>query len=121
MRAHTNHKRKVVLEERASAMRSAPSWSEAALWRCLRASRLGTRFIRQAPIARFVVDFLAPAVGLVVEVDGPYHARRVAADARRDRVLRRLGFRVLRVKEEEVLRDLASVLERIRKAVRAPG
>jgi very-short-patch-repair endonuclease len=121
MRAHTNPKRKVVLEDRAQAMRAAPSWSEAALWRCLKASQLGTRFIRQAPLGRFVVDFLAPAARLAVEVDGPYHARRATADARRDRVLRRLGYRVLRVSEEAVRRELSLVLERIRRALGAPG
>lgn len=35
-------------------------------------------------LGEHIVDFLAPAQGLVVEVDGPYHARRLRADARRD-------------------------------------
>ena len=37
------------------------------------------------------------SVLLVVEVDGGYHAERATADARRSRVLERLGYRVLRV------------------------
>jgi very-short-patch-repair endonuclease len=119
MRAHTNPKRKAVLEERAQAMRAAPSWSEASLWRCLKASQLGTRFIRQAPLGRFVVDFLAPAARLAVEVDGPYHARRVTADARRDRVLRRLGYRVLRLPAELVEKDVAGAVELVRAALRS--
>jgi very-short-patch-repair endonuclease len=53
--------------------------------------------------SRFIVDFAAPAERLVVEVDGAYHARRRAADARRDRVLRRLGYRVLRLEAQLVL------------------
>jgi very-short-patch-repair endonuclease len=36
-------------------------------------------------------------------------------------VLRRLGFRVLRVSEQEVLGELALVLERIRRALKDPG
>ena len=43
------------------------------------------------------MDFVAPSVRLVVDVDGAYHARRVTADARRDRTLKRLGYRVLRL------------------------
>jgi very-short-patch-repair endonuclease len=43
-------------------------------------------------------------------VDGGYHARRRAADARRDRALQRLGYRVLRL-------DAALVSDRIQDAV----
>jgi very-short-patch-repair endonuclease len=44
---------------------------------------------------------------LVVEVDGGYHRDRVAADARRDRALRRLGDRVLRLSAALVLENPA--------------
>jgi very-short-patch-repair endonuclease len=49
------------------------------------------------PIGRYVADFLAPARRLIVEVDGGYHEQRRVADARRDRELARLGYRVLRL------------------------
>jgi very-short-patch-repair endonuclease len=65
---------------------------ERALWRELCGSRLGVAFRRQVVLGnRYVADFLAPAVRLAVEVDGGLHARRRAADARRDRDLARLG------------------------------
>jgi very-short-patch-repair endonuclease len=51
-------------------MRQAPTYSEAALWRALRASQLGVVFRRQVPVLGFIVDFLAPAQRLVIEVDG---------------------------------------------------
>jgi very-short-patch-repair endonuclease len=56
-------------------------------------------FRRQVVIGeKFIVDFVAPRETLVVEVDGrAYHERRHAADARRDRKLARLGYRVLRL------------------------
>jgi very-short-patch-repair endonuclease len=88
-----------LLAERAQAMRECPSESEQRLWRALRCRGLGVEFRRQVVIAeRSIVDFVAPAQKLVVEVDGPYHARRVSADASRDRKLARLGYRVLRMK-----------------------
>ena len=65
---------------------------------------MGGWFHRQVVIARFIVDFAAPAARLAIEVDGEYHSRRRIADARRDRVLRRLGYRVLRLDAEVVLR-----------------
>ena len=63
---------------------------------------------------RFIVDFVAPQVRLVVEVDGGYHAQRAAADARRDSKLRRLGYRVLRIPAALVMKDLRGALELVR-------
>ena len=63
-----------VLVARARIMLAHPTESESRLWARIRGGRLGTRFIRQAPIAgRFVADLLAPACKLVVEIDGLYH------------------------------------------------
>jgi very-short-patch-repair endonuclease len=66
------------------------------------------------------VDFAAPAERVVVEVDGAYHARRRAADARRDRVLRRLGYRVLRLEAQLVLTQPEEAVARIRAALKEP-
>ncbi len=72
-------------------------------------------FKRQVPIAgRYVVDFLAPELRVAVEIDGAYHSRRRAGDARRDAVLSRLGYQVLRLEAELVKRELAVAVERIR-------
>jgi very-short-patch-repair endonuclease len=62
---------------------------------------------------RFIVDFLAPAQRLVVEVDGGYHARRVVADERRDRALGGLGYRVLRLSAELVMSKPEEAVARI--------
>jgi very-short-patch-repair endonuclease len=86
-------------------MRSWLRPSEQALWELIRGRRLGVQFRRQVPIGRFIVDFLAPAQRLAVEVDGEYHARRVVADERKDRVLRRLGYRVLRLSADLVMSE----------------
>ena len=87
------------------------------LWRCLAGKRLGVAFKRQVVIDRFVVDFVAPAVHLVVEVDGGYHSQRVAADARRDRSLQRLGYRVLRLEAELVRHNLEEAVACIHRAL----
>jgi very-short-patch-repair endonuclease len=77
-----------LIVQRAIAMRSALTPSEQKLWALLRGGQLGVWFRRQVPLGRFVVDFAAASARLVVEVDGGYHTRRRAADARRDRALR---------------------------------
>jgi very-short-patch-repair endonuclease len=68
-------------------------------------------------VGRFIADFAAPSVRLIVEVDGGYHARRTRADAARDEKLRRLGWCVLRIPAEVVLRDLPAAIAAIREAL----
>jgi very-short-patch-repair endonuclease len=102
--------RSVLLHERARVMRAQPTLSEARLWARLSGSQLGVAFRRQVVLGEHIVDFLAPACRLVVEVDGPYHARRLRADARRDARLRALGFRVVHLDAELVMRDLQVAL-----------
>ena len=103
---------------RAAVNRRSLTLSEARLWESLKGSRLGVGFRRQVALGRYIADFVAPSCKLVVEVDGAYHAERVAADARRDRELARLGYRVIRVSHEAVIRRHEEVLAVIRRAVR---
>lgn len=109
--------RSAVLEQRAHALRSAPTDSEARLWAALRGGRLGVAFRRQVVLGECIVDFLAPAQRLVVEVDGGYHDCRAKADARRDARLAALGYRVLRLDSGVVLRDLPSAIAQVRQAL----
>ncbi len=91
---------------------------ECALWRELCGSRLGVPFRRQVVLGnRYIADFVATSVRLVVEVDGGCHARQHAADARRDRDLARLGYHVLRIPEEVVMHDLGAAVALVREAV----
>ena len=113
-------KRQALLAERAHGMRHAPTASEAQLWRYLSGSQLGVSFRRQVPLGgRYIADFVAPAVRLVVEVDGCTHVGRTRADARRDRVLRRLGYRVLRLSAQLVMREPEAAVARVRAALGA--
>jgi very-short-patch-repair endonuclease len=106
--------RQSVLTARAAAMRHEPTSSEARLFEALRGGRLGVSFRRQVPVlGRFIVDLLAPEVRLVVEVDGLYHTRRDAADARRDRALLRAGYTVLRLDAELVMLDIETAVARV--------
>ncbi len=65
------------------------------------------------------MDFYAPKVKLVVEVDGSQHARaeHVTKDARRDAYLAGQGLRVLRFHDLQVLQELDAVMEAIFRAV----
>ena len=111
-------KRKQLLQARAHGMRQALSPAEARLWHAIRARKLGVQFRRQVVLAdRYIADFFAPQARLIVEVDGGQHAASGAADARRDRVLARLGYRTLRVSARQVHANLEGVLSQIRAAL----
>lgn len=97
----------------ARKMRKAMTDAELKLWNEIRAHRLmGLGFRRQLPIAGYIVDFACPDKRLIVEVDGSQHADS-AGDAVRDRVLRELGWTVLRFWNDDVLRDIDSVCQHI--------
>ena len=110
-----------LLVERAHFMRHNLTETESQLWRKLSGKQLGSAFKRQIPIDRYIVDFLAPAEQLVVEVDGAQHSLRRTADARRDRTLQRLGYRVLRIDAELVRCNLAEAVARIVAALLEPA
>jgi very-short-patch-repair endonuclease len=79
---------------------------------------LGVAFKRQVVLGgRYITDFFAPSVGLVVEVDGNVHHSSSAADARRDELLRRLGYRVVHVGAAQVLRDVEAAIQVVRAAL----
>ncbi len=107
-----------LLAERAHCMRHNMTETESQLWRQLAGSALGGAFKRQVPVDRYIVDFLAPAVKLVVEVDGGAHAARHSRDARRDRHLALLGYRVVRIPAELVRSNLVKAIVRVSVALR---
>ena len=108
------------LEDQARRMRFSPTRSEEWLWRRLSGSKTGFAFRRQLVIGHFIVDFACTKVRLAVEIDGAYHEDRAWQDAQRDRALTVLGWRVLRVVEEDVIADLEAVVGRIALAAAAP-
>ena len=113
-----NLKSQARLELFACQHRSRLTESEARLWSAINARQLGVSFRRQVPVAGpFIADFLAPSIGLIVEVDGAIHAHRRGSDARRDLKLRRAGFRVVRINAQLVLRDLSAAVALIRAAL----
>ena len=98
-------------------MRHAPTASEAVLFQLLSGKKLGVSFKRQVPLGgRYIGDFVAASRKLV-EVDGGAHAGRQHADARRDRFMRQLGFRVLRLEARLVIEQPLVAVARIRQAL----
>jgi primosomal protein N' (replication factor Y) len=101
---------------RARTLRSNLTDAERVLWRQLRQRQLGWRFRRQYPIPPYIVDFACIEARLIVEADGGQHAR--AGDhERRDERLIAQGWRILRLWNNDILRNRAGVLQVISEAL----
>lgn len=100
--------------EFARKLRQEQTDAENLLWSHLRAYRLGgLQFRRQQPIGPYVVDFFCPEMKLVVELDGGQHQERISYDQERDAWHQVEGYTVLRYWNNEVIGNLAGVLENI--------
>jgi very-short-patch-repair endonuclease len=96
---------------------------EVKLWVKLRELKaLGFHFRRQAPIGRFIVDFVSFGSRLIVEADGGQHGMQESAqsDSARDEFLRSRGFRVLRFWNSEIDANLDGVMESVLSALKHP-
>jgi very-short-patch-repair endonuclease len=107
---------------RVRRLRREATEAEKRLWAHLRARRLDDhKFRHQVWIGPFVADFLCKEAKLIVEVDGSQHAEATDYDARRSGYLAARGYRVLRFWNNDVMNDLASVLEAIRTSLPSPS
>lgn len=104
--------------ELAKQLRRSMTPAERELWQELRANRMrGLQFRRQQVIAGYIADFYCDAVGMIIEVDGLIHEAQQDWDVERQQAIEQLGITVLRFTNDEVLGNLADVLERISTAI----
>jgi very-short-patch-repair endonuclease len=69
------------------------------------------RVRRQRPFGRFIVDFYCSEYKVVIEIDGANHftEQGLAHDAERSAFLEAAGLRIVRFKNNDVLRNLEAV------------
>jgi len=85
------------------------------MWRQVRSRQfMGLKFKRQYPLPSDVLDFYCAELALVVGLDGGQHAGAVAYDRERTEFLKRQGLTVLRFWNNDVMKDMASILEYLR-------
>ena len=108
--------------DRARCLRAGQTDAEQALWHRLRNRRLdGWRFRRQHEIDLYIVDFVCAEAALIVELDGGQHGEQLIYDETRTQKLQERGYRVLRFWNNDVLKNLDSVLEVIQAALASPA
>jgi very-short-patch-repair endonuclease len=98
------------------ALRNDMSDAEQALWYLLRRRQIsGLNFRRQHPFGDYILDFVCLENRLVIEVDGVGQAEY---DGNRTQKLQSAGFHVIRFWDNEVLKEIESVREKIWSVVR---
>lgn len=104
------------LRSHARELRRSMTDAERRLWQAIRQRQIhGVQFFRQRPIGHYIVDFYCPTKKIVIEVDGGQHYEEQGqkSDGKRDVYLTKLGLRVIRFNNREVLANIEGVLEHI--------
>lgn len=126
MPAAANPALRAIAKETCRRLRKSQTPAEAVLWQALRDRQFhGLKFYRQYPLfvdcleteTFFVADFFCFEKLLVVEVDGKIHDYRADHDALRTVIIKRLGIRVVRVRNEQIEHGLCDVLVRLKAAL----
>jgi very-short-patch-repair endonuclease len=110
------------LKQRARSLRKNSTRAENRLWYFLRNRNLfGYKFMRQYVIPPYIVDFVCREKFLIVEIDGGQHCEQSWYDSKRTAYLEKIGFKVMRYWNNEVLRDPHIVLEEILAMLQGPS
>ena len=91
------------------------------MWKILRKFRnSGFPFRRQHPIEFYIADFYCHKLKLVIEVDGEIHTEKEIQkhDEGRAGELERLGIKVLRFTNDQILYDSDLVVEKINATIK---
>ena len=102
----------------AKKMRNNLTLSEKTLWKEISQKQLGVWIYSQQIVYGYIPDFWCPKAGLVIEVDGPSHAKQKAYDRRRDAALKRKGIVTMRLSNASVKNNTAVCVALIRDKIR---
>lgn len=100
----------------AKRLRKSSTDAERCLWKYVKNKKLsGLKFRRQAPIGKYIVDFVCFEKKIIIEIDGGQHGEDAAMinDKNRTKWLDGQGFKVLRFWNNDVLKNMAGILEEI--------
>lgn len=104
------------LKEYAFQNRKSPTPAEEILWQAVKSKKLGEhKFRRQHIIDKYIADLVCLDKKLIIEIDGLIHQLpdNIESDTARTKTLEELGFTVIRVTNDQVLKELNSILDKI--------
>ena len=100
----------------ARQLRRTSTDAERRLWRALRHRQLrGFKFRRQHPVPPYVLDFYCVGLKLCIELDGGGHLdeKLRSHDQRRSAFLREKGIKVIRIANDEVMKDVDALVDHL--------
>jgi len=91
--------------------RRAGILSEVLFWQQVHKGKFyGINFNRQKIIGNYIVDFYAPSLSLVIEIDGWSHNYKEEYDLQREKFLKSLGLTIFKTPDIEIKRNLSWVM-----------
>jgi very-short-patch-repair endonuclease len=107
----THHRTTPKVFAHAKELRREMTPAELKLWTRLRAHRVADVHLRpQHAIGNYVADFCAPRRKLIIELDGSQHLEQEEYDTERTAFFVSKGYKVLRFWNNDVMKDIDSVL-----------
>lgn len=109
-----------LLRQKAEHNRSHPTDAESVIWQRLNTEPLGARFRNHFIIGDYIVDIVALKQRLIIEIDGEYHfdEEQKRKDLQRENGLKTQGFKVIRFTNDDVLKDIETVVRAVRAELR---
>ncbi len=95
-------------------LRKNQTEAEKILWGKVRNKQLGgVKFYRQYGVGPYILDIFSPASRLAIELDGEQHKEKIEYDQEREMFLKDHDIYTLRFWNDEIIKNLESVLEKI--------
>src|SRR3990167_9192678 len=102
------------MKQRAQDLRRNMTDAENRMWYYLRNRRLGGyKFVREHVIGHYIADFVCREKKLIIEIDGGQHMDAIEYDSLRTKYLENRGYRVLRIWNHEVFKNIQGVTDSV--------
>ena len=107
------------LKNNSRQLRNKSTLPEILLWKKISGKKVrGYQFSRQKIILNYIVDFYCSKLKLVIEVDGESHIDKWnEIDIPRQKQLEKLGLKVLRFNNNDVLHNLECVVSKVEETI----
>ncbi len=105
----------------ARTLRKKQTDAEKVLWHSLRNRQINNyKFRRQHEAGPYIADFCCVEKNIIIELDGGQHSVQKEKDKLRTHFLNKMGYRIIRFWDHEILTQKESVLEKIRLVLENP-
>lgn len=105
-----------IFYDRRQELRRNQTEAEKIIWQNIRNRKINVlKFYRQFSIGPYILDFYCPQIKLAIEIDGNSHgtADAVIYDKERTKFLESINIKVVRFKNEEVVKNIDNVIKKV--------